>query len=387
MLLAGRWAPGSSGDRAFLTRLGADAAETEASCARLVTVEGAPIVRRPGSFEWAARGETWTDFAPTLSAGLLRTFESAATEVLGEDDPALELEPGRRFYAPILGKARGSSEPLREGICDTLVRLAVHEELLEPAVGASVGSAVAHRVVRAILGSSWKRWASLDRLLPTLAEAAPDAFLEALAESLAAQGDGVSCLLDQITGTSHPYTGLLWALERLAFLRPHINEVVERLAELAARDRAVHNHVNRPMHSLCSLTLPWLPQSATTLDERLAIIDRVAARWEDVGWRLMLSHLAAYGMATRHARPEHRAFDPGEGDEIPPDQIARQVEAVHERARALAGSRADRLVRSSMRATASTALWATGCSRTSSRGERRSTSRCAFGRRFAKSST
>jgi predicted ATPase len=343
LLLAARWVPVSSGDRAFLARLGADAAEAEAACARLVTVEGAPIVRRPGSFEWAARGDAWSDFAPTLSGGLLRTFESGATEVLGEDDPALDLEPDRRFYAPILGKTRGHSEALREGICDTLVRLAVHEQLLEPAVGAGVGSAIAHRVVRAVLGVSWKRWASLDRLLPTLAEAAPDGFLESLGDSLAAQDDGVSRLLDQVTGTSHPYTGLLWALERTAFLRPHVNTVVEHLAELAARDRAVHNHVNRPMNSLCSLVMPWLPQSATTLDERLAIIERVVARWGDVGWRLMLSHLTTHGMITKHARPEYRPYDPGEGDEIPPDQVAKQVEAVHERARTCAGKQAERL--------------------------------------------
>jgi len=344
VLLAGRWAPGSNGDRAFIARLGADAAEAETMCARLVTVEGAPIVRRPGFFEWAARGEAWADFAPTFSAGLLRTFEAAATELLGEDDPALDLEPGRRMFAAILGKTRSASETLREGTCDTLVRLAVHEDLLEPAVGAGVGSAVAHRVVRGVLGRSWKRWASVDRLLPILAEAAPDAFLEALSESLGAQSEGVSRLLDQVGSSSHPYTGLLWALERLAFFRPHVNTVVELLAELSARDRAVHNHVNRPMQSLSSLVRPWLPQSATTLDERLAMIDRVAARWEDVGWRLMLSHFATYGMATRHARPEHRAFDPGEGEEIPPDQIARQVDAVHERARSLAGSHAKRLV-------------------------------------------
>ena len=344
LLLAGRWVPGSGGDRAFLARLGVDAAETEAACARLVTVEGAPIVRRPGSFEWAARGEAWSDFAPALSAGFLRTFEAAATEVLGEDDPALDLEPGRRFYAPILGKTRSSSEALREGICDTLVRLAVHEDLLEPAVGAGVGSAIAHRVVRAVLGPSWKRWASLDRLLPKLAEAAPDAFLEALGESIAAQGEGVSCLLDQVQSSSHPYTGLLWALERLAFLRPHVNTVVDHLAELASRDHASHNHVNRPMNSLCSLLVPWWPQSATTLEERLATIDRVAGRWPDVGWRVLLSHLATYGMMTPHVPPEYREYDPGEGHDIPPDQIAKQVEAVHERARTLAGNQSARLI-------------------------------------------
>jgi len=344
LLLAGRWVPVSSGDRAFVERLGADASEAEATCARLITVEGAPIVRRQTSFEWAARGDAWNDFAPTLAAGLLRTFERAASDVLGEDDPAFELEPEQRLFAAIYGKTKSASDSLREGVCDTLLRLAVHEELLEAAIGAGVGSAIAHRVVRAVLGPSWKRWASVDRLLPVLAEAAPDAFLEGLDESLAAQADGISALLHQVRSSSHPYTGLLWALERLAFLRPIVTTVVDRLAELASRDTASHNHVNRPMNSLVSLVLPWLPQSATTLEERLSIVDRVASRWEDVGWRLMLSHFMTHGMWTPHVRPQQRPFDPGEGDEIPPDQVARQVEAIHERARVLAGNRATRWV-------------------------------------------
>ena len=56
----------------------------------------------------------------------LKRYFSMARVVLGEDDPALDLNEDERWAASIHGKTREFSGAFREGISETLVLLAVH---------------------------------------------------------------------------------------------------------------------------------------------------------------------------------------------------------------------------------------------------------------------
>ena len=103
-----------------------------------------------------------------------------------------------RFAAPLHGKVLRASAALREGMARSLARLAQSDEALQALHGPRCGSTLANITVRALLPVAWKAWASVAPLLPWLAEAAPEAFLEAVESSLRAGGDaGVAQVLGQ----------------------------------------------------------------------------------------------------------------------------------------------------------------------------------------------
>jgi len=73
----------------------------------------------------------------------LADFFLLAEYVLSESDPALELPEDQRWAAGLYGKVRDHSTALREGICETLVILAVHgNNLFRERLGIDVESRV-----------------------------------------------------------------------------------------------------------------------------------------------------------------------------------------------------------------------------------------------------
>ena len=163
-----------------------------------------------------------------------------AREVLSADDPQYELPRERRIYASVEGKILPNSNEMREAIATSIAWLSVSDEHLHAVHGPDAGSIVAQNLVRALLlDGTWLRWASLADVLPILAEAAPDAFLEALEKSLSDE-NGVLRLFQEessgLFGGSSPHTGLLFALETLAWSEVHASRVCLALAQLAAGD-------------------------------------------------------------------------------------------------------------------------------------------------------
>lgn len=68
--------------------------------------------------------------AGVVTAADLDRYFTVARMVLGEDDPALDLEEDQRWAASIHGKTREFSSAFRQGISETLVLLAVHGQQL-----------------------------------------------------------------------------------------------------------------------------------------------------------------------------------------------------------------------------------------------------------------
>src|SRR5262249_47798366 len=128
---------------------------------------------------------------------------------------------------------------------------------------------------------------------PLLAEAAPTEFLEKVEKALGGDSSPFDELFrqegDGIAGQNY-MTGLLWALETLAWDGDYIGRSLLCLAELAARDSG-GKWANRPANSLTAIVLPWLPQTCARLEKRAAAVSVVLAEVPEVGWKLVLSLL------------------------------------------------------------------------------------------------
>jgi hypothetical protein len=137
-------------------------------------------------------------------------------------------------------------------------------------------------------------WRSLDDVLPMLAEAAPDAFLDGVRDGMDLDPSPILTLFaeGQDDTFSHPpHTGLLWALEKIAWSSRHLTRVTLILGELAHSDPRRGRWTNRPSNTLRATFLAWFPNTDADLPGRLAALDALRDRWPDMSWELLLAIL------------------------------------------------------------------------------------------------
>ena len=202
----------------------------------------------------------------------LTEFFMLAEYVLSEADPALELPEDQRWAPGLYGKLRDHSAALREGICETLVILSVHgNHLFRDRLGIDVEAHVSQLIHRLLTPLTLDKLLSHDNDLPRYAEAAPDEFLKLLEVDLQKSQPVVFGLLKPVNSgpfVGCPRTGLLWALECLAWQHlGRVSLILARLSSIVIDD----NWGNKPIVSLKALYWSWKPQTAATLEQRINV--------------------------------------------------------------------------------------------------------------------
>lgn len=252
-----------------------------------------PLMLRNGVWTVSSKGELWQALGSRIFDGDLDVFQTAAVSVLSAPDPLFELPSDERYMARVKGKVLPYSPALRKGMSDTLALLGSRPKAL---IYCSKGKAesVAFRVVQKIFDEAdWVLWGSLNDLLPRLAEAAPNAFLDAVENALQNLPSPFAKLFEEegsgITGGNY-LTGLLWALESLAWDADFLSQVAVILGELSTMDPG-GNWANRPKNSLTTIFLPWLPQTTAPADRRYAAVRTLKQQVPASAWPLLLSLL------------------------------------------------------------------------------------------------
>lgn len=165
----------------------------------------------------------------------------------------------------------------------------------------------------AIADSTPGVWPSIGYLLPNIAEAAPDEFLNTVASGLQREGLGIKQLFEEQESffyASSEHAGLLWALEVLAWNSDYLSRAVQVLAMLV-RLGLVKVGGNKPFSSLYEIFLLWMPHTAATAQQRLEVIDLLRTREPDVSWSLLKSLiLEGRGVSTGTAKPKWRDWVP-----------------------------------------------------------------------------
>ena len=290
VVLFGQWDESKDGDKQIVTELTASSYESvELQAIALVSSIDAPIEHVGTHWRLISPEESWQLVAPRLAKSDIDRFAEIAIRVLSTLDPKFELKPNQRYMANVVGKESPYSESLVSGISRALALLGVYPEAVSnvPQV-----ENVAFMVVSEILGEgkSWATWATLSSNLSTLAEAAPNAFLESVEDALNTDPDIFRGLLVQdenILLSGAPHAGLLWALERVAWSEQHFPRVVEILARLSEVDLG-GSVSNRPVESLRTLFLSWIKFSEATDEARLAALERLVSYHSDVAWNLLI---------------------------------------------------------------------------------------------------
>jgi hypothetical protein len=293
--LLGVWDENSQADRTVVENLsGNPYGEWIGKMREIALRPSTPLMHRDGVWKVVSRYEGWYALGPSLFDEHLDRMKDAAVSVLRERDPKFELPPEERYAARIHGKVLRHSHVLRRGLAESLALIGSHPKALSTSCSFSKAEATAVLAVRGILAEAdWVQWASLDDVLPLLAEAAPRAFLDAVEHALNSAPCPFESVFAQegsgIMGSNY-MTGLLWALETLAWDAEYLTRVVVILGDLAQRDPG-GNWANRPVNSLATILLPWLPQTCAPMPKRRAAVETLLNEHPDVAWKLLLSLL------------------------------------------------------------------------------------------------
>jgi addiction module HigA family antidote len=328
-LLAGAWKTTNEADQTILTLL---AHETpyrvlEDHFATLLQLEDAPVWSVGSYHGLASKMDTLFAISQSIQRADFDTFFSVAELVLSEDDPASELPEDKRFMAAIYGKVRDISAALRDGICETLVLLSVYGRgLFRERLGIDTAEE-ARKLVRNLLTPlTVNLLESQSRDLPMYAEASPEEFLDTLETDLASSDPESLKLMRPVSpgmfGRCYR-SGLLWALENMAWAPEYLVRVVAILGRLAER-KIDDNWANKPGGSLSAIFLHWMPQTAAPIEKRIAAMKYLINKHPQVAWNICVAQFDGHStIGNYNHKPRWRPGAYGYGEGVPTSEAQR----------------------------------------------------------------
>ncbi|MXX05383.1 MAG: hypothetical protein F4Z71_01315 [Gammaproteobacteria bacterium] len=314
--LAGQWDANNPADiRAMEKLLGKEYGEWIEVLRTDALRSDSPLIQTDEKWRFIARAEAWSALGNRITDQDLECLQATAILVLGEKDPKFDLPKEEHFTASFSGKRLEHSQHIRNGLAETLALVGSRPKALT-SCSLEKAETTAILVVRNLLHkASWERWASLESHLPLLAEAAPNEFLNAVESVLVDLSDTpFHEIFSQEGGGAlggwNYLSGLLWALEGLAWHPDYLSRISLILADIASIDPG-GNWSNRPANSLTDIFLPWHVQTTAPFEKREAVIKTVIQEHPNVGWSLLLSLLPhGHGSTSGCHRPVWRDFIP-----------------------------------------------------------------------------
>lgn len=320
--MAGSWDSRATDDQEILALMsGAGAYESvERQVLELVDLEDPPVWI-VGAFRGVvSKLDALFAISNRISASDLDRFFEIAEFVLSEDDPALDLPEDERWMANVHGKKREVSGTLREGISETLVLMSVYgQDLFGDRLGYNPADKVAQIVRKLLTPTTGRKFEAHSHDLPMYAEAAPEEILKILEDDLDEDESAVFDIIRPMSSSlfgSSPRTGLLWALENLAWHPERLTRVIAILAQLASK-RLDDNLMNKPTATLSSIFRSWMPQTAASLSDRIAALDYLVKNYPEVGWSICIEQLEPGSRVGHYShKPRWRPDARGAGEGI-----------------------------------------------------------------------
>lgn len=319
--LVGQWNEANDADCQLISRVsGIDFPSWLKSAREAMLQNGSRITLKEGHWSISERAIVLSDVAPHIFNEHLERFGEAAVDVLSEVDPKFNMPPDERVLANMRGKRMTYSRDLRQGIAEGLAILGNSMLPLPSCNHGKLENTIFITIRDVLNGAGGLTWASLNDLLPQLAEASPDSFLNAVEAGLNTKPCPFDVVFDQeeagFMGTTY-MSGLLWSLETLAWDATLLSRVVICLGDLAALDNG-GSWSNRPSNSLVSILLPWLPQTTASFVQQAAAVRALILESPRVGWTLLIELLPnSHSTSSGSRRPMwFRAIPDGWKEEV-----------------------------------------------------------------------
>ena len=231
-----------------------------------------------------------------------REFKKLDTSLDADDNLSVSSERPSGFASPIM----------REGLARGLAMFAVDSNYCKR-LDFCRRKSIGRDFMRELLGrGDWRIWATLDEVLPYLAEIDPQEFLACLRKFIVKRKNGLAELCNRepegVFARSH-MVGLVRALETIIWLPSVFAETVNVVVEMVKRDSG-GNWSPRPIDVFRRAMQPIAPHTWATPKKRLAMVKSLVKSCKvDVAWELISGLLPTdyYSFFVNDNHPLYRA--------------------------------------------------------------------------------
>lgn len=293
-LLVGCWDGTNDSDRRLLERVSAMGYDDyEERLYKWKNFEDAPLVEVDRSWRLNSPIDVWNKIGCLLSPPKLDLLKECFKIAFDIDNSAVEAKSESASDHDV-GNNNGCSGFAKEGLTQSLILM-----VKTSGTSFSYGQLWVDGIISDLLSNaSGKTWVALDRYLPLIAEASPESFLKAVEESLGETDPAIMEMFEadrSSFGITH--SGLLWALEGLAWFPDYLLRVSQILLQLWELDPGGQN-ANRPLNSLLGIFMPWHPQTLASSKDRMGALTLITKKNEWYDWELLERLLPTGGSMT-----------------------------------------------------------------------------------------
>lgn len=279
-LLFGKWNEKNFNDKKIIEKFAGINYESFIEQFRLISKSEQDFVFKNGVWKIDNRNKYLQYYALDFYKEDFEKFKLIITEILKERHPKLDLSFDKRNMYNIYNKITKYSEEIRTGVAETLVIVELLKHDFENCrIDAS--NFVILTVREILENSNWYTWASLDKLLPYLAESSSSEFLNQLEDYLF-RDDEKKIMLEKEEGiTTYNYsTSIFWSLELIAWDTDYFVRACMNLSELAKYDEKALEHI-------VNIILPWYPNTYAPMSFRFALVENILKGNSLIGWKVL----------------------------------------------------------------------------------------------------
>ena len=292
-LLLGRWDESYPGDIELLEKLsGMSYDEYKDLLGRWLNLPESPLKRIGETWRLTSPLDLWRSISAHLTDQDFQLLEECFIQVYHSGNPVLAPQMDLPDY---ISKKRTYSDSVREGLAQSLI--------LIPQIGVSLRDPQSwvDRIIGGLLSNArGETWVSINRELPLIAEASPQIFLQYTSRSLSDESPEIMDMFKEEPGFVVPeasHTGLLWALEELAWIPAYFKTACLLLHKLATLDPGGRLS-NRPLNSLMEIFKAWHHQTLAPYEQRVDVLKEMLPRDVNVSWKLLMGLLPSFSSET-----------------------------------------------------------------------------------------
>lgn len=282
LLLVGRWNESYKEEQRLLSELSdANYGEVSMLVQRWLYFDCSPLCRKGNCWYIVSPYDTFLNIRSYITERIFARFAKVLKEALFDLDPNAmnHLNPDQPIYT--LGK-RKFTGLIREGLCHSLILIAIlcddRQELVD-------------EIVRDILKDTDMQWwltYTHEDVIPLIAEASPDAYLQYIENDLKKENSLMMRLFIPIKKKGFfgmewevNYSNVLFALEMIAWMPKYMMRVCCILAQLSTIIND-SNYVNKPINSLMEIFRVWYPMTTVETSERCKALHTLYRHFPDV---------------------------------------------------------------------------------------------------------
>ncbi|QMU28801.1 hypothetical protein [Adhaeribacter radiodurans] len=293
-MLIGRWNEKNKGDIELIEKLAQeDYKNFIKKISRWNEHETPPFIKIGETWRLTSPLDAWAHLAEHLSLENLNSLKECFFEGFKYGNPTLEPDSDKATFTQFLSKEKKFSSWAREGLAQSLILIGLYGKGLKILDLESPQLWVDDIINELLNDADGQLWVSLNHEMPLISEASPNSFFNAIFDSLEKSPSPLLEVFREVEGfitpTSH-HTGLLWALEGLAWDPEYLNDSAIALSKLAQIDPG-GTISNRPINSLVEIFKPWHYQTLASFDERMKTVRQIATITKEIGWTLLLQML------------------------------------------------------------------------------------------------